>query len=78
MVKPTKAMIKELVSTFEYLISEADYNDMQTFLPYSGFAQSAAALDNKRLGKQRVEARKLHMYNLPRIFESRLFPRRLI
>jgi len=28
---------------------------MQTFLPYSSFAQSAKALDNKRLGKQRVE-----------------------
>ena len=29
---------------------------MQTFLPYPDFAKSAAALDNKRLGKQRVEA----------------------
>lgn len=29
---------------------------MQTFLPYPGFAASAAALDGKRLGKQRVEA----------------------
>ena len=29
---------------------------MQTFLPYSDFAESAAALDTKRLGKQRVEA----------------------
>lgn len=28
---------------------------MQTFLPYPNFAQSAACLDNKRLGKQRVE-----------------------
>lgn len=28
---------------------------MQTFLPYPGFYSSAAALDNKRLGKQRVE-----------------------
>lgn len=28
---------------------------MQTFLPYADFAQSAACLDNKRLGKQRVE-----------------------
>lgn len=28
---------------------------MQTFLPYSNFQQSAACLDNKRLGKQRVE-----------------------
>lgn len=28
---------------------------MQTFLPYADFAQSAFCLDNKRLGKQRVE-----------------------
>ena len=28
---------------------------MQTFLPHSDFARSVAALDNKRLGKQRVE-----------------------
>ena len=28
---------------------------MQTFLPYPGFAESAAALDDRRLGKQRVE-----------------------
>jgi hypothetical protein len=28
---------------------------MQTFLPYADFMQSAQALDNKRLGKQRVE-----------------------
>jgi hypothetical protein len=33
--------------------------DVQTFLPYPDFAASAAsaaALDSKRLGKQRVEA----------------------
>lgn len=29
---------------------------MQTFLPYADFAASAAVLDNRRLGKQRVEA----------------------
>ena len=29
---------------------------MQTFLPYSSFTESAKCLDNKRLGKQRVEA----------------------
>src|SRR3954447_9214991 len=29
---------------------------MQTFLPYSDFAASAAVLDQRRLGKQRVEA----------------------
>src|ERR1700761_5370155 len=28
---------------------------MQTFLPYAGFTASAAVLDPKRLGKQRVE-----------------------
>lgn len=28
---------------------------MQTFLPYPDFADSARALDNRRLGKQRVE-----------------------
>lgn len=28
---------------------------MQTFVPYPDFAASAACLDNKRLGKQRVE-----------------------
>lgn len=29
---------------------------MQTFLPYPDFAESARCLDNRRLGKQRVEA----------------------
>ena len=29
---------------------------MQTFLPYKSFTKSAKCLDNKRLGKQRVEA----------------------
>jgi hypothetical protein len=29
---------------------------MQTFLPYPDFAATAAVLDDKRLGKQRVEA----------------------
>ena len=29
---------------------------MQTFLPYADFKKSAQCLDNKRLGKQRVEA----------------------
>lgn len=29
---------------------------MQTFLPYADYAQSAASLDDSRLGKQRVEA----------------------
>ncbi|GAC1402959.1 MAG: MSMEG_6728 family protein [Mycobacterium sp.] len=29
---------------------------MQTFLPYSGFRETARVLDKRRLGKQRVEA----------------------
>lgn len=32
---------------------------MQTFLPYADFQQTAACLDYKRLGKQRVEARQI-------------------
>ena len=32
---------------------------MNTFLPYADFAKSAAVLDNKRLGKQRVECMQL-------------------
>lgn len=32
---------------------------MNTFLPYPSFEQSAACLDDKRLGKQRVEALQL-------------------
>jgi len=32
---------------------------MQTFLPYPSFEQSVAVLDNRRLGKQRVEAMQL-------------------
>ena len=32
---------------------------MQTFLPYTDFAQSAKCLDMKRLGKQRVEVLQL-------------------
>ena len=30
---------------------------MQTFLPYKSFIQTAKCLDNRRLGKQRVEAK---------------------
>ena len=33
---------------------------MQTFLPYSDFADSVKCLDYKRLGKQRVEAMQTH------------------
>lgn len=32
---------------------------MQTFLPFESFAKSAAFLDNKRLGKQIVEAKQI-------------------
>lgn len=32
---------------------------MQTFLPYASFDESAKALDNRRLGKQRVEVLQL-------------------
>jgi hypothetical protein len=32
---------------------------MQTFLPYPNFAASAKCLDNKRLGKQRVECKQI-------------------
>ena len=32
---------------------------MQTFLPYADFAKSLQALDYRRLGKQRIEARQL-------------------
>ena len=33
---------------------------MQTFLPYVDFVRSAAVLDNKRLGKQRVEVKQIY------------------
>lgn len=32
---------------------------MQTFLPYADYEKSAACLDNKRLGKQRVECKQI-------------------
>lgn len=32
---------------------------MQTFLPYPDYARSARVLDNKRLGKQRVESKQI-------------------
>lgn len=34
---------------------------MQTFLPYEDFAKSASVLDNKRLGKQRVECKQIYL-----------------
>ena len=33
---------------------------MQTFLPYTNYTLSAACLDSKRLGKQRVECMQIH------------------
>lgn len=38
---------------------------MQTFLPYPDFLESARVLDNKRLGKQRVEILQLVMGQFP-------------
>jgi len=38
---------------------------MQTFLPYPDFHQSARCLDNKRLGKQRVEAYQILELDFP-------------
>lgn len=38
---------------------------MQTFLPYPDFLKSARVLDNKRLGKQRVEVLQLVMGQFP-------------
>lgn len=32
---------------------------MQTFLPYADFSRSAAVLDRRRLGKQRLEAKQI-------------------
>lgn len=40
---------------------------MQTFLPYADFVQSAKALDDKRLGKQRVECLQILIANYQRI-----------
>lgn len=34
---------------------------MQTFLPESSFTDSASVLDDKRLGKQRVEAKQIYL-----------------
>ncbi len=38
------------------MLKSKDAQDMQTFLPYPDFARTAACLDSRRLGKQRVEA----------------------
>lgn len=45
---------------------------MQTFLPHSDFAASANCLDNKRLGKQRVEAYQIlrTLYGVSRGWEN--------
>lgn len=37
---------------------------MQTFLPFPDFARSAKVLDNKRLGKQRIEAKQILEINI--------------
>lgn len=42
-------------NTGSFAITRGDIN-LQTFLPYSNFRQSAECLDNRRLGKQRIEA----------------------
>jgi hypothetical protein len=34
---------------------------MQTFLPFENFAASAMVLDNRRLGKQRVECKQIYL-----------------
>lgn len=34
---------------------------MQTFLPYRSFERSARVLDNRRLGKQRIEAKQIYL-----------------
>lgn len=34
---------------------------MQTFLPYPDFRESARCLDSRRLGKQRVETKQIHL-----------------
>ena len=44
---------------------------MQTFLPYADFAASAKCLDNKRLGKQRIETWQLLDLILNQTKESR-------
>ena len=36
-------------------------NSMQTFLPYQDFAKTAACLDYRRLGKQRIEAKQIYL-----------------
>ena len=38
---------------------------MQTFLPYPEFDKSAYVLDNKRLGKQRVECKQIYLEQFP-------------
>jgi len=38
-----------------------ELTNMQTFLPYYSFDTSAKCLDDKRLGKQRVEAKQIYL-----------------
>lgn len=46
---------------------------MQTFLPYPDFQESAACLDVKRLGKQRVEVLQLVLGQFPNHPASRMW-----
>lgn len=49
-------MLQALMEDDGWLARESDDGAMQTFLPYADFERCAAALDPRRLGKQRVEA----------------------
>ena len=46
------------------MMREESIFNMQTFLPSPNFTESARILDNKRLGKQRVEAKQILQINL--------------
>ena len=47
-------------------VTQSEYSsNMQTFLPYADFNETAKVLDYKRLGKQRVEA-----YQILRVLEG--------
>lgn len=43
------------------MIEGENYFAMQTFLPYPDYDLSASCLDNRRLGKQRVEAKQIYL-----------------
>jgi hypothetical protein len=50
---------------------------MQTFMPYSDFEKTARCLDNKRLGKQRVEAWQI-LNTLNKIFLRDIVSKKLL